>query len=200
MSGFSRLMKAKALRQKLAALDRWGVYVFARRDIEKLFPEESAKAMDKSLQRMVADGVLQRAAKGLYVNPAAPGKNRWIAEEIAKALRPGCLSYVSLESILSDYGVISQIPINRLTVMTTGRSGVHATPYGTIEFTHTKRMRAEILGRTLETQGRPLRIATRQAAIRDLLRVGRNVNMMNPDALEETLEQTIDETPARERP
>jgi len=149
-----------------------------RRDLEKLFPEEGEKALEKSLQRMVGDGLLQRVAKGLYVNPAASSKSRWVAEEIAKALRPGCLSYVSLESILSEYGAISQIPIDRLTIMTTGRSGVHRTPYGTIEFTHTKRPRAEILEGTQAFKGRPLRIATRSAAVRDLLRVGRNANMI----------------------
>lgn len=164
--------------RKLAELDRRGVHVLARRDIEKLFPDEGEKAMEKSLQRMVSDGLLQRVAKGLYANPAASSRNRWIAEEIAKALRPGCLSYVSLESILSEYGVISQIPIDRMTVMTTGRSGIHQTPFGTIEFTHTKRSRSEILARTLAPKGRPLRIATRSAATRDLLRVGRNTNMI----------------------
>ena len=163
---------------RLAELDRLGIHVLARRDIEKLFPDEGEKAMEKSLQRMVSDGLLQRVAKGLYVNPAASSKNRWIAEEIAKALRPGCLSYVSLESMLSEYGAISQIPIDRITVMTTGRSGLHRTPFGTIEFTHTKRPRSDILGSTLAPKGRPLRIATRSAAVRDLLRVGRNSNMI----------------------
>jgi len=181
-------MKRIELTRKLAALDRMGVHALARRDIEKLFPEEGDKAMDKSLQRMVEDGLLQRVAKGLYVNPAATSKNRWIAEEIAKALRPGRMSYVSLESILSEYGVISQIPVSRLTLMTTGRSGVHETPYGIIEFTHTKRGRAEILARTVAPKGRPLRIATKQAAVRDLLRVGRNVNMMVQEELEDETE------------
>ena len=170
--------------RRLAELDRLGIYVLPRRDIEKLFFEEGEKAMEKSLQRMVADGLLQRVAKGLYLNPSAASKNRWVAEEIAKALRPGCLSYVSLESMLSEYGAISQIPINRLTVMTSGRSGLHKTPYGTIEFTHTKRPRSEIFGRTLASKGRPLRIATRSAAVSDLLRVGRNANMINEDELE----------------
>lgn len=163
----------------LAKLDRRGIYVLPRRDIEKLFAQEADKTLEKSLQRMTADGLLQRVAKGLYVNPYALSKNRWISEEIAKALRPGSLTYVSLESILSEYGVISQIPIDRLTVMTTGRSGVHVTPYGTIEFTHTKRTRSDILAHTLEIKARPLRIATRAAAIRDLLRVGRNANMID---------------------
>lgn len=174
--------------RKLAELDRRGIYVLLRRDIEKLFPDEGEKALEKSLQRMVADGLLQRVAKGLYLNPASTSKNRWLAEEIAKALRPGCLSYVSLESILSEYGAISQIPISRMTVMTTGRSGVHKTPFGTIEFTHTKRARSEILGRTLAPKGRPLRIATRAAAVRDLLRVGRNANMIIHDELEDDSE------------
>src|SRR5690606_31179167 len=129
---------------------------------------------------------------GLYVNPAASSKNRWIAEEIAKALRPGSLSYVSLESILSEYGVISQIPINRMTVMTTGSSGVIDTPYGTIEFTHTKRRAAHILKNTLPSNGRPLRIATKRAAIRDLFRVGRNTNMIDPDEIQE-IEEGEDE-------
>ncbi len=170
--------------RKLAELDRRGIYVLAKRDIEKLFPKEGYKAMGKSLQRMVCDGLLQRFAKGLYINPAASSKNRSIAEEIAKSLRPGCLSYVSLESILSEYGSISQIPINHLTVMTTGRSGLHKTPYGTIEFTHTKRPRSEILERTLSFKGRPLRIAAHSAAVRDLMRSGRNSNMIVEDELE----------------
>ncbi len=174
--------------RKLSELDRRGIHVLARRDIGKLFPDESEKAMEKSLQRMVSDGLLQRVAKGLYANPAAASKNRWLAEEVAKALRPGCLSYVSLESILSEYGAISQIPINRMTVMTTGRSGIHKTPFGTIEFTHTQRARSEILGRTLAPKGRPLRIATQSAAIRDLLRVGRNANMLIREELEDESE------------
>ena len=184
-------MKKMALFRKLSELDKRGVYVLARRDLEKLFPEEGEKAMEKSLQRMVADDLLQRVAKGLYVNPAATSKNRWIAEEIAKALRPGSLSYVSLESILSEYGVISQIPINRMTVMTTGKSGTVETPYGTIEFTHTKRRAVEIIKRTLFAMGRPLRIATKQAAVRDLLRVGRNANMIDRRELDD--EQQRDE-------
>lgn len=177
-------MKRMELIQKLAALDRQGVYVLAKRDIEKLFPDEGEKSLAQSLKRMVGDGLLQRVARGLYVNPAASSKNRWIGEEIAKALRPGQLSYLSLESILSEYGVISQIPVSRMTVMTTGASGLIETPYGMIEFTHTKRSMAEIIKRTLMPKGRPLRIATQEAAVRDLLRVGRNVNMMDLSALD----------------
>lgn len=178
-------MKKIELIRKLSELDRRGVHIVARRDIEKMFPDKTEKAMEKSLQRMVADGLLQRVARGLYLNPAATSKNRRVAEEIAKALRPGCLSCVSLESILSEHGAISQIPVNRMTVMTTGTSGVVDTPFGTIEFTHTKRGGAQIIKRTTLSKGRPLRIATKQTAIRDLLRVGRNAIMIDRSELED---------------
>ncbi len=106
--------------------------------------------MEKSLQRMVADGLLQRVAKGLYVDPAAASRRcGWMIEEIAKALRPGHMSYVSLESMLSEFGVISQVPMNRITVMTTGAGGIAETPYGDIEFTHTSRSLPDILERTM---------------------------------------------------
>lgn len=179
-------MKRLDLIHRLAELERRGVFVLAKRDIEKLFPEEEEKAMEKSLQRMVRDGLLARVAKGLYINPAAASRNRgWVIEEIAKALRPGKLCYVSLESMLSEFGAISQIPVSRLTVMTTGASGWVETPFGEIEFTHTKRSVADILERTVHVDGRPLRIAKKQAAFRDLVRVGRNVDMVDLEEIQE---------------
>ena len=63
--------------------------------------------------------------------------------------------------------------------MTTGREGLYHTPYGTIEFTHTGRKLADILSGLLSIPGRPLRIATQEAALRDLRRVGRNIKMVN---------------------
>ncbi|HGS5457581.1 TPA: hypothetical protein ACN32Y_004777 [Vibrio parahaemolyticus] len=83
--------------------------------------------------------ILERVARGIYLYTLS--KDRFSAntlEIIAKTLRRGEYSYVSLESALSEYGVISQIPMDRLTVMTTGRKGEYKTRYGVIEFTHTK--------------------------------------------------------------
>ena len=179
-------MKKIDLIRRLAELERHGVFILAKRDIEKLFPDEADKAMEKSLQRMVADGILARAAKGLYVNPAAANRLRGrLIEAVAKALRPGHMSYVSLESMLSEFGVVSQVPVDRITVMTTGAGGVVETPYGTIEFTHTKRRWADVVDGTVFTPDRPLRIATKRTAYRDLVRVGRNVDMVDLEELAE---------------
>lgn len=179
-------MKRMDLFKRLEALERRNVFVLSKKDIEKLFPEEDEKAMEKSLQRMVKDGLLVKAARGIYVNASAASRNGGrLIEEVAKALRPGRFCYVSLESMLSEYGVISQIPVSRLTVMTTGASGVHETPYGVIEFTHTKRSVPDVLDRTVFIKDRPLRIARKRAAVQDLLRIGRNTDMIDFEELEE---------------
>ncbi|WGG50675.1 type IV toxin-antitoxin system AbiEi family antitoxin [Rugamonas sp. DEMB1] len=164
---------------KLAMLDRVGAYVLTKGDLAKAFPDEKEKAFEKSLQRLVADGILQRVAKGIYVNAMARSKKGNVIEDIAAVLRRGHFSYVSRESMLSEYGVISQVPTSRITLMTTGANGFYETPYGTIEFTHTKRRPAELIQRTVNVQGRPLRIATKQAAVADLMRAGRNTNMID---------------------
>src|SRR6218665_640683 len=104
-------MKKIDLIHRLAALDKKGGYILSKADIGKMFPGEGAKAMGKSLQRMAAARLRPRAAGGISVTPAAPSRNSRIIEDLAKALRPGALCYLSLEAILSEYGVISQIPM-----------------------------------------------------------------------------------------
>ena len=67
--------------------------------------------------------------------------------------------------------------------MTTGRKGIYNTTYGVIEFTHTKRTVKNILESTSKVNERPLRMASKEAALRDLRRVGRNMNLINPEEL-----------------
>lgn len=176
------MKKIEAL-NALKNLDRHGVYVLTKGDLAKAFPDEQEKALEKSLQRLVTDGILERVSKGVYLNPMAVSKKSYVVEDIAVVLRRGQFSYVSLESMLSEYGVISQVPVRRVTIMTTGSKGVYDTPYGTIEFTHTKRRPAEIIRRTTVMKNRPLRIALKIAAVQDLNRSGRNRCMMDTSEL-----------------
>jgi predicted transcriptional regulator of viral defense system len=173
-------MKKVAALKALQDLDKHGAYVFSKGDLEKLFPNEQEKAFEKSLQRLVEDGILERVCKGVYLNPLARSKGAYVIEDIACVLRRGCFSYLSLETMLSEYGLISQVPLRRITVMTTGARGVVATPYGSIEFTHTKRRPSEIIGRSVAVKNRPMRIASETAAVQDLRRVGRNLDMIQP--------------------
>ena len=116
--------------QCLRTWDKRGKYVFSTHALQKCFAEDKPKAFRAGLERLVKDQLLLRACRGVYVNPHAISSDGYAIEHIAKALRPGEYNYVSLESILSEYGVISQIPMDRLTVMTTGRKGIYKTVFG----------------------------------------------------------------------
>ena len=167
--------------EAIKTLRRWdkeGRYVFSTHEMPKLFPNDSPKALNAGLRRLADKGILQRVCRGVYVNPQASSLDSYTIERIAQSLRRSEYNYVSLESILSEYGAISQILLDRLTVMTTGREGVYETPYGVIEFTHSKRPLADILPHIKRVPGRPLRIATIEIAIRDLRRVGRNLHLL----------------------
>ena len=171
--------------QRLNAFDQQGRYVFSQRDLEKIFSEDSKRTLHAGLERLVRQNILERVARGVYLFALSHHKKGPdTLEQIAKTLRRGEYNYVSLESALSSYGVISQIPMDRLTVMTTGRKGEYNTHYGTIEFTHTKRPVSEII-QSFISISRPLRMATKQAAWRDQKRVGRNTHLVQKEMLNE---------------
>ena len=162
-------------------LKKWanrGLFLFRKHELAKLFPNDSQKTFEEGLSRLLKAGILKHVCRGVYLNEDALPNDGYLLEHIAKTLRAGEYNYVSLESMLSEYGAISQIPINHLTVMTTGRTAMYETPYGVVEFTHTKRSVLDILENTLKVENRPLRIATKQAAWRDLKRVGRNMHLV----------------------
>ena len=168
--------------------DRRGRAVFTFPDMRMMFPGDSARALSESLTRLTRVGLLERVGKGLYFNPLSRRSHGRLLEEIAAAMRAGEYNYTSLECALSEWGVISQIPMRYLTVMTTGRKGVFRTPYGTIEFTHTKRSAADIVRNTLLPDPPRLRLATAPAAYRDLKRVGRNLHLVDLGELQEHMD------------
>lgn len=168
--------------QRFNQFDQNGRFVFSSQDIAKLFPDDSKRALQAGIDRLVKQGVLVRATKNVFVYGLSQHKHKFPLEWIAQAMRRGEYSYVSLESALSEYGAISQIPMDRITVMTTGRKGEYQTPFGTIEFTHTKRDPMDILKST-SVVGRPLRLASKHAAFRDLKRSGRNTHLVDQEAI-----------------
>ena len=176
------VMKAIKVIKTLMEWDERGRAVFSVQDLRAIFPERSNATFSEGLRRMVRLGVLERVARGVYVNPMGRSRHHML-EKIAVTLRRGFVSYVSLETALCNYSIISQQTIGNLTVMTTGRKGRFYTPYGAIAFTHTKRSVAEILDRTADV-GHPLRMAHPRLAIGDLRRVGRNMDLVDTEELE----------------
>ncbi len=158
--------------------DRKGRYVYAKRDLAKLFDDPSENTLSQSLKRLVNKKILIRASRDVYVFSQSSHIGATTLEEIAATLHRGEYVFVSLESALSEWGRISQIPINRITLMTTGRRGEHRTPFGTIEFTHTARNAKEIHANTIFRPGHPLPIATEAFALQNLKDTRRNLNML----------------------
>lgn len=161
--------------RRLVDLAESGRIAFAKADLREVFHEDHAASFNSTINRLVKERVLHRVANAVYINILKQPTVDTL-EEVARVIRRGCYNYVSLESALSEYGVISQVP-QCLTVMTTGRKGWFSTPMGSIRFTHTSRPISDILQNTVDV-GRPLRFACKEAALRDLRRVGRSADLV----------------------
>lgn len=179
-------MNNPAIRKQLALLctrDEKAVYL--KDELRTLFQKTNENTFNRALRTFVSEGTLQRLHKGVYcyAERRRIPADRVIGQAVA-ALRHGHLNYLSLESALSAYGILSQIPF-RMTFMTTGRSGVVDCALGVFEFTHTKRAAQDILQSIYphEDYWR----ATPQTALRDLRRVGRNLHLVDEKALQNIL-------------
>lgn len=115
-------------------------YLFSVSDFYSVFSNLSKPALTMLLSRAVKNKILEKACKGYFIYPRANYEKGYELFHIAARLRENYFCYLSFENILSQYGVISQIPMGYISLMTTGRSGtINCGKYGTIEFVHTKR-------------------------------------------------------------
>ena len=125
-------------------------YLFMLPDLRALLPQHSDGAFKTLLSRANACGLLVRLCRGVYLYPAVVYPKGLILYHVAALLRAGDLNYISLETALSNAGVISQIPFNWITLMTTGRSNtVSCGTFGTIEFIQNNRTGTLLLSNSL---------------------------------------------------
>lgn len=179
-------MKRRELLDKLDTADRRGVWAFTPATFAALFGNPSPNYLKLMMKRLADQGVLMRAARGVYVNPRARSMPSDARAGLIRFLRPREISYVSLESKLSEAGAISQVP-TVLSCMTTGSPGRFDTPWGAVEFTHTDR---DIdFGTDVHTRDDGLVEATVERAARDLRRVGRNVGLIDSETLAEAIDE-----------
>ncbi len=177
-------MKRADLSKKLLAADRQSVWAFTPATFGALLDGVEPNYLKLMMKRLTDQGILVRAARGLYVNPLARSLPADIRRGLIRFLRPREISYISLESKLSEAGAISQVT-TALTCMTTGSRGTFYTPWGIIEFTHTDR---DIdLARDVYRRDDGSLEATIARAARDLRRVGRNINLIDPETLADAI-------------
>jgi hypothetical protein len=184
-------MDRQHLFRSLAWADQAGVWAFTPATFSALLGEVEPRYLNLMMKRLADQGVLIRAARGVYVNPHARSMPADVRGGLIRYLRPREISYVSLESKLSEAGVISQVA-TVLTCMTTGSPGRFDTPWGAIEFTHTDRdIEPEI---DVYRRDDDVLEASVERAARDLRRVGRNTDLIDEEVLAEAvLEQRVHE-------
>lgn len=173
-------MKSLDLQHRLKELEeQTQSALFSYNQAKVLFAGENEKTLYTALRRHAKNGVIEHVCKGIWLNPLSRfANNDTRLEELALLLRPDQYNYVSMETVLSQAGVISQQMFGYLTVMTTGSSKVIKATFGTLELTHTKRNLIEV-SRHRIPEGHRLPWADLETAYRDLKRSGRNVEMVD---------------------
>ncbi len=168
------MTKADRLLAALSQAVNTGGGIHTSAELAFMLDESYTPAFTKFLSDCVKKGILRRVARSTLTPP----EPTTAIYKIIKKLRSEVLNYISLESQLSFTGDISQIVMGRVTVMTKGRSGTFTTPYGTIEFTHTKKPVSEIMPNIYYDADIKMYRATTEQAIKDLKSCNRNVHML----------------------
>ena len=114
--------------------------LFTACGLRSALPELGDGAWKTLLSRAQAGGLLSRVCRGIYLYKQAAYPADLVLCHTAALLRAGAFNYLSLESVLSAAGVISQMPLNVLTLMSSGRSNrIDCGRWGLIEFVHTNK-------------------------------------------------------------
>jgi predicted transcriptional regulator of viral defense system len=155
-------------------------YLFTLQDLRALWPEMSDSAFKALLSRAVNAEILDRVCRGLYIYKRAQPPSGLALFHMASLLRAAEFNYISLETALSDTGVISQIPINWITIMSSGRSSiVSCGKFGTIEFVHTNQKPTHIMNQLSYDASCRLWRASVPLALRDMRVTHRNRGLID---------------------
>lgn len=183
MSANNAATKTQPLQRLYQGLDRLATperYLFTPADMRVLVTDISDSAYRALLSRANKAGKLERVCRGLYVyHPAGPMPGLLLFHAAAR-LRAHEFNYISLETALSDSGVISQMPINWITLISSGRNNIiRCGRWGTIEFIHTRQNPAAVApDLTYDARCRLWRASTRQA-LRDMRMARRNLDLVD---------------------
>lgn len=154
--------------------------LFAPEDLRALLPEISDSAFKTLLSRAARDGYLVRVCRGLYLYDKVAYPPGLLLFHAAARLRADTFSYISLETALSDAGAISQVPINWITLMSSGRSNtIRCGVLGTIEFVHTSKEPDDVADQLHYDQRCHLWRASVQLAAQDMRATRRNTDLID---------------------
>lgn len=177
------LKKLSSVLGELADRDH---FLFTAADISGVMGD--GKHLAVVLSRAVKAGLLKRVCRGVYLYPPAAGTLEHILFHAAARLRPDELNYISLETALSDAGLISQVPMNWITLMSSGRSHVvNCGEFGRMEFVHTTQTPEDLAGELTYDADRHLWRASVSQALRDMKATRRSMDLVNLEAAHESV-------------
>lgn len=161
-------------------------YLFSSRQLQVLLPDHSSAAFRSMLSRLCQREELERVCRGVYLVPWVSYPTTEILYHTAALLGEGEFCYLSLENVLSDAGIISQIPLQHLSLMTSGRrQRIDCGKWGTIEWIHTARRPDEVVGRVQFDSRIRLWRADVKLAFDDMKRTGRSLDLVQEEVLHE---------------
>ena len=170
----------KYLAQVLRKLASAEHYLFTSSNLRALLPQHSDGAFKTLLSRANGSGILERVCRGVYLYPAVAYPKGLLLYHAAALLRAGDFNYISLETALSDAGVISQIPFNWITIMSSGRSNiVKCGVFGTIEFVHTDKRAEKLVDNLAYDEHCHLWRASVALALREMRSTRRNMDLID---------------------
>jgi hypothetical protein len=156
----------KQLAQVLVSLADREHCVFSASDLAAAVPDCGQLAV--LLSRATKSGLLKRVCRGVYWYPVPDYPREHLLYHAAARLRAAEFNFLSLETVLSDAGVISQVPINWITLMSSGRSHVvNCRDFGRIEFVHTAQRPNEVADELSWDREKHLWRASVKQALRD---------------------------------
>ena len=163
-------------------------YLFTLSDLQSLFTGLSENTFKTLLSRAVRSGLLIRVCRGLYLYQKAMPRDGLLLFHAAAMLRANDFNYISLETTLSDVGVISQIPLNWITIMSSGRSNIISCGNdGNIEFVHTNQKPSSLIKSLTYDHHCGMWRANVELALRDMKATHRNTELIDWDIANELI-------------
>jgi predicted transcriptional regulator of viral defense system len=176
----------KQLSQTLRSLADREHCVFSPSDLAAAVPE--CGHLPGLLSRATKAGLLKRVCRGIYLYPVPDYPTGHLLFHAAARLRAGEFNYISLETVLSDAGVISQVPMNWICLMTSGRSHVvDCGDYGHIEFVHTAQRPDDLNAELTYDPDRHLWRASVRQALRDMKATRRSLDLVDEEVVRELI-------------
>lgn len=172
------MTKQNKLLTVFAQTAKAGGGVHTSTELAFLMGEPLTPTFTKFLAACAKKGIVRRLATGIFESNVTPPNPRTAIYQIIKKLRGDVLTYISLESQLSYTGDISQQIMDRVTLMTKGRSGEFSTPYGIIEFVHTKQPVSKLMPNLYYDSDIKIYRANKEQALIDLKNCKRNLQML----------------------